>query len=409
MLHWNIKGYVTPMLETWNDVIGRWARHAWSVDKEPLFDGFDQRVDVSGCEDDACKVGRVLKRVDAQTEYSGVGSMRAVRKATEVWQSKEASAFERALLVRWLLNKAGVDASLAAYTSRFTTQFDRDFPLAERFNRILVMVPGANGPLWVDPSCSACALGQVSDEATAATALVFHARLLPLQEPNITSEWRTVDAKTLAAPERVMRHEATVLPNGDVTLESRNERRGRFALGRCAELRSETDSSRVSRARNQALKLSPVARVASVSAPTCDPATAISSEPRKLTLPQHAIFDGDRLDVPLTLLDPDYVGTFAEPKRLQPIVNAGGDWRVEQRLHLKAPPGYKLAAPLQEKAEAPGFKAAFVIAAVPDGVDVRLSVDHVVGLYGKDEYEAYRKLGDFLRGARMRMVELVKR
>jgi hypothetical protein len=335
--------------------------------------------------------------------------MRSARKATEVWQTKEASAFERALLLRWLLDRAGVDASLAVYTARFTGQVDPQFPQTERFNRILVTVPGPAGPLWVDPGCRACAVGQVSDEASTAKALVFHASVLPLQEPDITSEWRVVDAKPLPAPERVMRHEATVWPNGDVMLESLNERRGRFALERCADLKNESGSSRSSRARNQALRLSPAARFASIAAPTCDLAAATFSEPRKVTLPQHAIFDGDRLEVPLTLLDPDYAGTFVEPKRLQPIVNPGGDWRVEQRLHLKVPPGYKLVAPLQDKAEAPGFKAAFAISAAPDGADVWLSVDNKVGLYDEDEYAAYRKLGDFLRGARMRMVELVKR
>jgi hypothetical protein len=409
MLHWNINGHVTPMLETWNDVIGRWARRAWSLDKEPLFDGFDERVDVSGCDNAACKVERALALLDKHTEYSGLGTMRSARKATEVWQSKEASAFERALLLRWLLARAGVDASLAVYTARFTGQVDPQFPQTERFNRILVTVAGPAGPLWVDPGCRACGAGQVTDEAGAANALVFHVTERPLQEPEITSEWRTVDAKTLPAPERIMRHEATVWPNGEVTLESRNERRGRFALDRCVALRNDTDSSRLSRARDQALKLSPAARAASASAATCNVAAATSSEPRKLTLPQHAIFDGDRLEVPLTLLDPDYVKLFAEPKRLQPIVNASSDWHVEQRLHLKTPPGYKLVAPLQEKADAPGFKAAFVVAPAPDGADVRLSLDHAVGLYDEDEYAAYRKLGDFLRGARMRMVELVKR
>src|SRR5262249_9637329 len=157
------------------------------------------------------------------------------------------------------------------------------------------------------------------------------------------------------------------------------------------------------------LKLSPTARVTSAAPATCDTAAATSSEPRKVTLPQYAIFDGERLEVPLTLLDPDYPGTFSEPKRLQPIVNANGDWRIEQRLHIKAPPGYKLAAPLQEKAEAPGFKAAFAVAAAADGADVRLTVDNAAGLYDEDQYPAYRKLGEFLRGTRMRMVELVKR
>jgi hypothetical protein len=404
--HWNFGGYVFPALETWNDVIGRWARHAWNLGNESLFDDFNEQVDVSECGGNLrCQVRTVRDLVDSQLEYSGVGSMREARKAAEVWRSREATAFERALIMRLLLERAGVDASLATYVARFTGQTDTDFPQTDRFNRVLVMVHSNDLLTWVDPTCRACKVGEVSDEARGVDALAFRMIVGQRGEPAVSSEWHHVMADGLAPPIRRAVHEATVWPSGDVTLDTRMERSGRFAFDRCAELRSWTEAHQQGRAHRDAMKLSATARLTDLKPPACDAEHATSSEGRSVFLPGHAVIEANRLYVPLTLLDPDYATTFDEPKRAQPIVFANGNARIEQKLHLTVPKPWRLDKPLAESARAEGFNATLEVVPAEDGADVRLTVDHEVGMHEASKYEAYHRVGEFLRRARLRLVE----
>jgi hypothetical protein len=121
------------------------------------------------------------------------------------------------------------------------------------------------------------------------------------------------------------------------------------------------------------------------------------------------VIDGDRMWVPLTLLEPDYAGTFIEEKRVQPIALQHGDWKIEQHVELAVPPGWTVAKPRKESAVAPGFEAAFEIAPTAGGAKASVVVSNRAGYHEPSGYPEYRKVGEFLRRARTQLIELVKK
>jgi hypothetical protein len=413
MLHWNVAGHVTPVLETWEDVIGRWAFRAWATSKDALLEKFDERLDVGSCTDLRCRVERALAWVDQHTEYSGIGSFARMRKATEIVRSRQASSFERALLMRRLLEDTGMIASLAAYTSLYTRQIDPGFPNLERFNRVLLYVPPQPGlaqALWVDPACQHCALGQVSDEARGIKARVFRALIQPLGDPVYSSDERVVEAPGDAPPTRVVTYQATVTPSGDLAIDVTDARSGRWAAARCADLRATSAAMRVSNVRRDLVSVAATAKLIALPPFECRPTEGRLWEQRKILLPEHAVFEKDHLYVPLTLFEPIWAGTFVEEKRLQPIAFESGDRTTEFHLQLKAPPGWALAGGARsETATAPGARASLELKPSADGAEARLELHIDAGYYEAADYPAYRKLAEFVRDARTRMIELVKR
>ncbi|MDP1827120.1 MAG: hypothetical protein Q8L48_27850 [Archangium sp.] len=413
MLRWNLARQLTPVLESWNDVIWRWAVKGYSSQKDALFEGFDERVDVGSCADVPCRVARVRDFVHQRTAYTALGSFSGARKMTEVLQSRQATAFERGLLMRRFLEEAGLTANLATYAARHSEAFDKTFPTLERFNRLLVYLPrqrGLDEGLWLDPSCESCAAGEVSSEASRVEALVFRANIIPLMDPVIVSEFRIVTAPATEEPVWRRTVDATPQANGDLRLEVKDERTERWAFERCAYLRETAERKLADDARRDALQIVSNATLLGLAPFTCSDHGAGSLERRTLELPRHLVVDDDRMYVPLKLLYPGFAEVFAEETRLQPIAFSGSGWKSEHVLRFKAPPGWRFVQGPKTSAEkAPNLSATVETTATAEGAEVKLTVTATLGYQEARDYAAYRRVGDFVRGVRLGLLELQRK
>jgi hypothetical protein len=413
MLRWNLRGQLTPVLESWNDVIWRWAVKGYSSEKDALFEGFDARVDLGDCADAQCRVERVRDFVHQRTAYTSLGSFSGARKLTDVLQSRQATAFERGLLMRRLLEDAGLTANLATFAARHSEAFDKTFPTLERFNRLLVYLPrqrGLDEGLWLDPSCEGCAPGQVSPEAERVEALVFRANIIPLMDPVIVSEFRVVTAPVAEEPVWRRTYDATPQADGDLRLEVKDERTGLWAYERCAYLRESGARKLADDARGDALEIASNATLLANGPFKCSTHSAGSAEARTVELPRYLVIDDDRMYVPLKLLYPEFAEVFAEETRLQPIAFAGSGWKSEHVLRFKAPPGWRFVrGPKPAEEQAPHLSATVATTATGEGAEVKLTVSATVGYQEARDYAAYRRVGDFVRGLRLGLLELERK
>ena len=413
MLRWNQRRLLTPVLETWNDVVSRWAVRGYSTEKDALFEGFDERADVGKCSDARCRVERARDFVHQRTAYTRLGTFSAARKMTDVLQSRQATAVERGLLLRRLIEEAGLTANLAAYAARHSEHFDKTFPTLERFNRLLVYLPPQSGlteGLWLDPSCESCALGQVSSEAARVEALVFRANMFRLMDPDIVSEFRIVTAPASEDPVRRVTFDATPQANGDLRLEVKDERTESWAHERCAHLREAGAATLADDARSEGLQIVSNATLLENGPFKCSENSATSVERRSVELPRYLVIDDDRMYVPLKLLYPQFADVFAEEKRLQPIVFAGSGWRFEHVLRFKAPPGWQFVqGPKSGEQKAPGLTAMVETKPTAEGAEVKLTVSATVGYHEASDYPSHRRVGDFVRGVRLGLLELQRK
>jgi hypothetical protein len=114
--------------------------------------------------------------------------------------------------------------------------------------------------------------------------------------------------------------------------------------------------------------------------------------------------------VPLTLFEPLWSSTFAEDKRVQPIAAESGSSKTELEVLLEAPPGWTLVTPAKsESASAPGMTATFEVKPAPRGASAKLTLQVQAGYHAATDYPAYRALGEFVRNARTRVLELQKK
>lgn len=398
-----------PVLPEWKDVFGRWVYAAYDAEQS-LFSGFRERLDVSGCTTVYCRLQRAHGLVNARTRYSGIGSWLGSSRLVEVLASRQATGFERMLLLKGLLDGASVASWPGSYTARNSEVLDLTFPSLDHLNRPVLYVPrqaGLDTELWVDPLCESCDPGVVSAEARGMRAKVFDVKGHGDDgRPDVSVYEAVVNGGASAASFRTRQYEAVVMQNGNVELTQRDERSGRLAVDFCSG--EDEDPELTARALHvRVQRLSASAQATGAIEGDCDVAHARAWTGFKAVLPRHAVFDGPALLVPLTLLEPDWRGTFDEDARELPIAFAEGDRTLSYVLKLRAPPGWVLATKaVSQTAIAPGLTATWAVQPAVDGAEVSLTVKVQASYHPATMYPSFRQAADFIRSVRMRVLEL---
>ena len=394
-----------PMLAGWNDVFAWWAYLTYTS-QQAVMRGLSFELGGHGCGDKvACVVEHAVGLVNRSTAYVGVGDWLPDRRAVEVLASREATGFERMLLIKRLLDTQRIISKVGGYTAPYTHRVDDAFPSLEQLNRPILYLPAQRGlatPMWVDPACPSCGPGRVGTEADGARATLVDLHGVDRYgRPQVRTYPQQVLAPRFRGAGRTETISARVWPNGDVGLSFRDERYGRTAVEQCSKSPKERGPPDV-------VHLVATAELRQHDDLQCEPDRSI--DVFRALLPDHAVEDGAALYVPLTAMAGEWSRLLAPRQRTQPIAFTELEWRT-YHFEVTVPDGWKLeAGQSRDEAQAgPGLKARVEVKPTPAGADVVLSVEVTPGLYAPQRYADVRKVAEFVRGVRSRALKFVKR
>lgn len=399
---WRVLGYRTrsfsrDWLRNWEDVVESKGTQFF-VDR-PMDKGLDLKLDFTGCKDLACKVQRAVAHLADKTTSTGVNWNRQEVLASAL-HSGRMSVVERALLLRWLLEKEGLDVWLAYGTGRYTQQTSPSFPRHAQFDRLFVHLPvqaGVERPTTIDASCVACTFGQLPERYAGTQVFVF--KTVPeLSQVKTTGRWVTAFEDEPARARMHVVHEVQLEADGTLRDDAVVRWLGTAADSTRAN-RSTTTEKKVRGSELDTLRrASPVAEIDSLQFDTCDASGC--GWKWKGRFPGEAQADGARWLVPTTLLRPVWDEVFQSPRR-DLDVQFVDPLEVEEVASVKVPAGLRLVdVPPPVKLDMPGFSVEVAVERTADGAKVRRVLKHDQGVIAKADYARLRELVEAFRRAR---------
>ena len=306
------RGFKTDWLRDWKDVVESRGK-AFFVEGK-LEKDLTVPLDVSGCADLKCKVDRAMALLVARTTTHGVKWNREEKLASAL-ESGKASVVERALLLKFLLAREGVDVWLGYGTGRVSQQTSPTFPRLAQFDHLFVHLPAQRGldqAVTVDPSCDYCAFGQLPARYLSTPVYVFKTKP-ELSQVDTVGRWVNA-AENDPPPSRfTVTHQATLEADGTVS-DAMSVRTTGTTADDYRE-RERTWTAKKTKQSEQAVlaRVSPLAAVQSVKWSTCDAAGC--GWDTRVSFAREASADGARWLVPTTVLRPLWEGFFESPKR----------------------------------------------------------------------------------------------
>jgi hypothetical protein len=399
---WRVLGYRTrafsrDWLRNWEDVV-EGKGNQFFVER-PMDKGLDLKLDFTGCADVGCKVQRAVAYLADKTTSTGVKWNRQEVLASAL-TSGRMSAVERALLLRWLLEKEGLEVWLAYGTGRYTQQTSPTFPRSAQFDQLFVHLPvqaGIERPTTIDASCVACSFGQLPERFAGTQVFVF--KTVPeLSQVKTTGRWITAMEDEPPRARMQLTHQVKLEADGTLRDDAVVRWQGTAADGTRAT-RAATPEKKVRSGELETLRrASPVADIDSLSWDTCDQTGCGWKWTGRL--PGEAQADGPRWLVPTSLLRPVWDEVFQSPKR-DFDVQFVDPLEVEEVASVKVPDGLRLVdVPAPVKLDMPGFSVEVSVERTPDGAKVRRLLKHDQGVIAKADYARLRALVEAFRRAR---------
>ena len=266
----------------------------------PNLDGCQARV--------RCIVERAVARVSEAVELSRfVSSLVEARPARDVLAAHAATNVEKALLLRAALEASGVRARFGFLARSVDVELDQSFPSPGRGDHLLVVVeaqPGLDAPLITDPSCEACAAGQLPPWTRDRAALVFGQPRLDGTPPQWLAPVEIVriprgDDESSAHRQTI---DATLEASGVLRGEISDEWRGRQAVDLHLSTRTWLDRQWRSLVEENLRARAKTTALEQTRALTWDKRSADATLGVGFRVPAYAALDGERLIVPLTFL-----------------------------------------------------------------------------------------------------------
>jgi hypothetical protein len=394
-------------IRDWDDVVER-RGEAFFVDKK-LYQGFDERVDFTGCADVACKVQRAQALVREKT--NAAASWSREKPLAQVWKSGQASLTERALMLKKLLEDGGVEVWLAYGTDKASQQRTPTFPLWSQFDHLFVYLPrqpGLDAPMPIDPACQFCAPGTLTARHRGIPLFVFRTASV-LGGVDTEGRWATAVAEP-ATPASTLRvtHRAQVQADGAVRDAVAFEALGHEAVSRSRSQPGEQKALR--QAREAARRVSSLATVDTARFGPCVAQQAECRWSAERHLPATAVSDGDRWLVSAAALEPHADQLFDAAQRKQDVHFQGDDFTFEEVLELEAPPGFRLATPpAPVSAECAAMSASVKVEPTEQGARLTRRLTRRVGEWPKTLYPELRKVAAVFKDARRHLLVFEKR
>lgn len=397
VLAYKSRGFSADWLRSWEDVVE--SRGKQFFVEGALQKGLALTLDVSGCQDVACKVGRAMALLSSKTTTAGVQWNRQEPLAA-AFASGRTSVVERALLLRALLVQQGLDAWLAYGTGRYSQQTSPTFPRLAQFDRLFVHLPvqpGVARPTTVDASCDACSFGQLPAPYLRTPVFVFKTEP-ELGQVRTTGRW--VNALEDAPPAAlVMKHQVTLTPTGTLGDTVSVRYRGPPAETAREWKRTKTEKQHLDAELDVARRSSPIAHVKRVSWGACEAGDC--GWDTQLELALEATADGPRWLVPTTMLRPSWEGVFESPSRAHDA-HFNEPLALEEVADITVPEGLQLVeVPPPARHRVDGLAVEVTFERTPTGARVKRSLSLEVCAVPRDEYPKLRALVEaFRRGRR---------
>jgi hypothetical protein len=244
------------------------------------------------------------------------------------------SAAQRAVLLWRRLTALGLEAWPAALARNHTHQIDWDRPMPSWLDHLIVLVPrqdGVDAPIWLDPECWWCAVGDLPHWSANAQVLVL----------DYDSKRRRLEAgrRTAmgSAPVRTLREEVftgTLTGTGDFSGEWMQRHTGvaASALRRAGQ----NDPGVLKDRLGAGATVGPMAHACELSAGRC-------SRRQTFSVSGYATRMGDRWVIPLRAFhNPGWLDDLAPSKRKAPFRIFGPQREYRQRFEIQLPPGSAL-------------------------------------------------------------------
>lgn len=329
-----------------------WVHRDWSetmkypaaklYDDEDYYDGFTDQVDVADCADRRCRIERALVHLRDTYPFDWFGSGLG-RSAQEVVDSKRADNFEKARLLYELLRRASVTSQFA-FTNRVgRVNLDRDQPHFSRLHHLVLYVPaqeGIDAPIWIDPSCEFCRLGQIPPWLVGQDALVVWPELEGLStKAKYATEWRPIQGGSATPTRIVTTYAVTIDDNGAMSAELEDVRHGDEALWWFYAHRDDEARTITRQAENEVSARHETGRVTSAPPAVFADDRARSTRVVRYTVPDYAVRDKERLLVPLSLFRTTWDSSFLSAGRRDDLYfSRFAEWI--ERAVIRGPQGY---------------------------------------------------------------------
>ncbi len=329
----------------------------------------------------ARRIDGALSALRASTNFSGFAGSLASSGVKAALARRSANNIDKAIILYATLTKAGVDAALALCQRGRRGVVDLTFPRFDGFDHLLVWVPeqpGLQAPLFIDPSCEACAAGELPPWSWYRTAIVLgHAADAPVGLPPGVSFELTAGKQTATSGRQKITR-ASVDARGVLTTHVTMALFGAPAIVEEILSRKIKDESHA----DELLYLPGEWRTSS-SEVSCDRATARCDINGEATSAGYAPPASEHWHVPLDFLSlPIDVHSLAE--RTRDVVIAEPEI-YEESLFLSVPPGFWLSTLPSDRSEtSSAFSAKVEFRREGTGVWIHRSLAFNPGRYAVD-------------------------
>ena len=292
------------------------------------------------CPDVKCAVDRAMELLSENTTTNGVKWNREA-KLSAALESGQTSVVERALLLKAMLERAGVEVWLG-YGTELLSQPISTFPRLAQFNHLFVHLPAQEGlaqSVTIDASCDYCEFGGLPESFRGTQLYVFKTKPF-LDEVDTESRWVRASRRRRSPRGTRPTHHARLLRNRTINDEVSVRAPGNSAA-EFRERKRNWNPQRIPTSRMELLEqVSPEATIERVRWAECtrwrcgwDVQALLSSEAR---------VDGERLLVPTTVFRPLWERGFESPTRMLDVHFREPE-QVEERYELEVPAGLELA------------------------------------------------------------------
>jgi len=375
----------------WGDVTTGVSRRVYGGDSD-LFDDAVIKVPLEGCVDASCRIQRAVNWARDVVAFKGFDQLSDVRAMDKVIESGAASAHEKAMLLWKGLETSGVEARLALITRPATRRFDARFPSTLWFNHAIVMVPsqaGLPGPVWLDPSCEHCRVGQLPAWSHGSKALV-----LTSAWGNGQREYQAEFIDTTAAPLPPSGVQTTYLAQitdeGAIEILSSVEESGSFATAALLRERTWRARQSLTAAERFVSKRSASGRLLEHSHTRCARTVGICKRQLRFTLPAPTAGPKGELVMPLHMLQSGWDDAFDTHDRALAVV-LGMPWVTSETVQVTVPKGYTLAhGPTPVSVSSGAFSTSLTWDETPENVTVRRTITVQPGSWSAAGYGEHR-------------------
>lgn len=393
-----------PGLVAWDRAVP-YALYEDTVENKPV-SGLPRlsAADCNGAVD--CVLARALTEVRG-FEWTGFSDELELRKPDEIVKSKSANNVEKALLLWSMLRSAEVDVRIAVVERSPGYPIVKTFPSGAWFDHALVYLPALNGGTFVDPSCEACAVGQIPEWDLGVEALVATPRG---DRWRINTEWLPIKGDPLPQNDHRLAYLVTLKDNGDAEVEVEDVVRGEAAAFTALDARI-SDAAEVAHQWQHFVE--PRSRAARLDASTpwsCDRAQGRCRRTAKLTVPGYATVDGARMLVPLDLFwSPieERIPADVDPAKRITDIEIAHELAFVEELRVKLPSGFSTKA-LPTKVDGKTDFGTATLESVDKGTEVAVVRATTLGLNAmpKGRFGQLVRLFEPYRLARSQSIEL---